>query len=292
MQLSSLGLALNPCASITVQGGVEPPSFLVEAPIKGAQLSARLVESGELPQAHEFLVAALIRGEHIDLDAQGVEELRQIGLLAEVDQLPQLVHYALPTDDALPDRSTDDSAAIREFFAREGFAELAGLLPAEHVAELGRYFQALAAEGFLGLDTDRGCCRHVAHNHPIANAFHGQLNERISQLVGKRTKPSYSFVSIYVAGGDLKWHTDRPPCEYTVTLLLDYAPLDAEGRSRWALEVTGRDGVIHDLHQRVGDALIFKGRELSHCRDVLQAGHRSASVLFHFVDEDYDGEME
>ena len=69
-------------------------------------------------------------------------------------------------------------------------------------------------------------------------------------------------------------------------------PLDAEGRSPWALKLTGRDGTIHSLHQGVGEALIFKGRELRHGRDMLPEGHRSASLLFHFVDEDYDGVME
>lgn len=355
MQLSSLGLALNPCASITIQGGVEPPSFLVQAPIKGAQISQRIVGPDELPEAHRFLASALVRGEAVeDVSAQGIAELRQIGLLAPFDELPQVVHYSLATEshstDAMsldqirasanagaaasgaalripeewadrelrfqphhhgsvwapvladgPSSTTSitddpvaelDAKATRDFFAREGFAELPNLLPPSQVAELGRYFQALAAEGFMALDLDRGCRRHVAHNHPVANFWHDQLNERVSQLVGRRTKPSYSFVSMYVAGGDLKWHTDRPPCEYTVTLLLDYAPLDEQARSRWALKVTGRDGYIHDLHQRIGDALIFKGRELSHCREVLQAGHRSASVLFHFVDADYDGVME
>jgi hypothetical protein len=55
--------------------------------------------------------------------------------------------------------------------------------------------------------------------------------------------------------------------------------------------VRARDGSTRELYQRVGDALIFKGRELKHCREVLPEGHRSASLLFHFVDADYDGVM-
>lgn len=354
MHLSSLGLALNPCASISVQGGSEPPLFLVQAPVKGAQFSVRVVDPAELPEAHRFLASALVRGEVVDqVSEQGVTELRQIGLLAPLDQLPQPVHYdlaahpaangggvrsrdqataasgepvrsrgfRLPADwtelplrflphhhgsvwaPALVEASPPSPAAndapateldtreTREFFAREGFVELADLLPASHVAELARYFWALASEGFMALDQDRGCRRHVAHSHPVADFWHDQLNERVSQLVGRRTKPSYSFVSLYLEGGDLKWHNDRPPCEYTITLLLDYAPLDDAGRSPWALQVKGRDGTLHRLHQRIGDALIFQGRELLHCRDALPAGHRSGSLLFHFVDAEFDGEM-
>ena len=355
MQLSALGLALNPCARITVQGGVEPPLFLVEAPIRGAQFSARMVSPEQLPQAHDFLVAALVRGERVDqVSADAIAELQQIGLLADRDALPRSVHYNLtghgqalgavsleqlrasdvlgepvrsrgfrmPEDWAiqnlkfhphhhasiwapvLVDEASGDAFDLRaapaaldasatcDFFSREGFAELADLLPQTHVAELGRYFQALASEGFMSRDDDRGSRRFFAHNHPVANFWHDQLNERVSQLVGRRTKPSYTFASIYLEGGELEWHTDRPPCEYTLTLLIDCAPLDEEGRSPWALKVKGRDGRIHVIHQRIGDALLFKGRELEHSRDILPSGQHSSSLLFHFVDADYEGEME
>ena len=354
MQLESLGLALNPCASISVQGGSEPPLFVVRAPIKGAQFSERLVKPDELPEAHGFLAAALVRGEAVEhVSERGIDELRGLGLLAPVEALPQPVHYdlsatrhggataAIERSQAvansgepvrsrglrLPEAWADlplrfqphhhgsvwapvladagastapnppvasgelDAAETRDFFAREGYVELRDLLPASHVAELARYFWALAGEGFLQRDDYRGCLRHVAHSHPVADFWHDQLNARVSQLVGRATKPSYSFVSLYLEGGELKWHVDRSPCEYTITLLLDYAPLDEAGRSPWALKLRARDGGTREIHQRVGDALIFKGRELKHCRDVLPAGHRSASLLFHFVDADYDGVM-
>ncbi len=292
MQLETLGLALNPCASISVQGGSEPPLFLVRAPIKGAQFSERLVKPDELPEAHGFLAAALIRGEPVDrISEQGIAELRDIGLLAPVDALPRAVAYDLGSDRLAGHVEVRDDAESRAHFEREGFAMLDGLLPADEVVELGRYYQSLAEEGFLQLDDDRGSRRHVAHSHPVADFWHRQLNERVSHLVGRATKPSYSFVSLYLEGGELKWHVDRPPCEYTITLLIDYAPLDEAGSSPWALKLRARDGSTREIHQRVGDALIFKGRELKHSREVLPEGHRSASLLFHFVDADYDGVM-
>lgn len=292
MQLETLGWALNPCASISVQGGSEPPLFLVRAPIKGAHFSERLVKPDELPEAHGFLAAALIRGEPVDrISEQGIAELRDIGLLAPVDALPRAVAYDLGVDRLAGHVEVRDDAETRAHFEREGFAMLDGLLPADEVAELGRYYQSLAEEGFLQLDDDRGSRRHVAHSHPVADFWHRQLNERVSHLVGRATKPSYSFVSLYLEGGELKWHVDRPPCEYTITLLIDYAPLDEAGSSPWALKLRARDGSTREIHQRVGDALIFKGRELKHSREVLPERHRSASLLFHFVDADYDGVM-
>lgn len=184
-----------------------------------------------------------------------------------------------------------DPDCVFQQFAQEGFAVLANLLPDSHVQELGRYFAALAAEGYLHRFSERGQDRYVTHDHPVANFWHAQLVPRISALAGKRVKPSYTFVTVYAEGGELPWHTDRDPCEYTLSLLLDYAPLTHDGVSPWPLRIRRRDASTADISQRIGEALLFKGRELTHCREVLPSGHRSVSALFHFVDHDYAGPL-
>lgn len=358
MSPKPLNLLLNPSARISVSDTESPPSFLIEAPIKGASLSSVLVSAGNLPGAHAFLRSVLIDGKQdAQIDEQTASELQRIGMFAPADALPQAVVYRIPQRapdsirpslqrsrvDDLPGRpalcvpaewsnfelrfephhhasvwapvqvaagagiedihdkrqpepeqpqTTLDDEATHGHFEREGWAILENLLPDEHLTEMGRYFQALAEQGFLSCCTDDGIRRYIAHNHPVARFWHHQLNERVSQLAGRRTRPSYAFASLYLAGGDLFWHTDRPPCEYTIALLLDYAPLDANGRSAWSLKLKGRDGTLQLVHQRIGEALVFKGRELMHGRDMLPDGHRSASLLFHFVNEDYEGELD
>lgn len=341
------GLALNTVARIECAGDGRETHFVVTAPIRGTALVTHVVAPQNWPAAHGFLVSSLLAGRtDLQVDEQSLEQLRQIGLFAPVDRLPDAVTYPFPTGKSespgfdlaasgwpnrpealkLPEEwlglplqftphgfggllaptvgqdgpSAPLGATIAQrmdtpetcaLFAEEGFAELPELLPADHVAALGSYFQTLAREGYLERHDDRGTHRHIAHNHPVSNFWHEQLTHRISHLVGRQVKPSYTYVSLYIEGGDLEWHTDRPPCEYTITLLLDYAPLDDDGQSPWALKVQARDGTIREFHQRPGDALIFKGRELRHSRDALPTGHRSASLLFHFVDFDYQGTM-
>ncbi|PKM01893.1 MAG: hypothetical protein CVV15_14045, partial [Gammaproteobacteria bacterium HGW-Gammaproteobacteria-5] len=290
MQRAGIELALNPGASIAVQGEDASPAFLVRAPVKAAALSMVLVQASNFPAAHAFLCSTLVDGRSdAPLSAQGADELLRIGLFAPRDALPQAVSYPLPTLEAsaaaqarcqsevealstdparaiqlhLPDDWREqelhfvphhhgsvwapvikpsfgasgngcvamatgrepalplDSAATHEQFTRDGFTTLQDLLPAVHVQALGQYFRELAAEGFLARDADGSTRRFMAHNDPVANFWHQQLNERVAQLAGRRTKPSYSFVSVYDQGGDLSWHTDRPPCEYTITLLID-----------------------------------------------------------------------
>ncbi|AVP96091.1 hypothetical protein C7S18_02280 [Ahniella affigens] len=96
---------------------------------------------------------------------------------------------------------------------------------------------------------------------------------------------------MYLTGSDLHWHSDRPPCEYAITLLIDYAPLTDSRYSQWSLDIENREGRVASLYQRIGDALICRGRELRHSRGVVPPGHQSLSLLYHFVDADYQGEM-
>lgn len=192
---------------------------------------------------------------------------------------------------AAPTTAQFDTTDRIDEFAREGYTSLPGLLPETQVHALGRYFRELASEGFLERHADQSILRHIAHDHPVTRFWHEQLNDRVSRLVGRKTKPSYSFVSYYLEGGDLFWHTDRDPCEYTITLLVDYDPLDADGRSAWALHLKDRQGRQRSIFQRLGDALIFKGRELPHGRDRKPDGHRSGSILFHYVDDTYEGSL-
>lgn len=208
--------------------------------------------------------------------------------LGEADCAPDGVHQAGMACSV----ESFDSESARAQLERDGYAVLDDLLPGAHVTALARYFAELTEQGYLALHTHHGLRRNTAHNHPVAKFWHAQLNERISQLAGRPTKPSYSFVSRYHTGGDLYWHTDRDACEYTVTVLLDYAPLDADGRSAWALNVRGRDGKLLAIHQKIGEALIFRGRELLHGREALPEGHRSDSLLFHFVHAEYTGSLD
>ena len=48
----------------------------------------------------------------------------------------------------------------------------------------------------------------------------------VEQAVGKSLWPTYSYFRIYDRGSDLRVHTDRESCEYTVALCLGSDPID------------------------------------------------------------------
>jgi hypothetical protein len=46
------------------------------------------------------------------------------------------------------------------------------------------------------------------------------------------------------------------------------------------------------VFQAIGDALLYRGRELPHSRDALPEGHTSTSIFFHYVREDFAGSLD
>jgi len=108
---------------------------------------------------------------------------------------------------------------------------------------------------------------------PICSILLGRMAEKISKLVGKRLKPSYSYCRVYFNGADLKPHTDRPSCEYSVTLNLSQS-------HPWTIYM-GKKGIL----QQPGDGVVYKGCEIEHSRKEFK-GDEYVQVFLHYVDAD------
>lgn len=131
-------------------------------------------------------------------------------------------------------------------------------------------------------------------------------------VIGEEVVPSYVYAASYVEHADLKPHTDRAQCEFSISFQVDYLPEQTEHRSPWGLFLWnpdfGNDQPVEyfspefpaasqsdDTNPAVflasGDGLIYKGRELIHYRYPLSASHKSTSLFFHYVPKDFQGEL-
>ena len=73
-------------------------------------------------------------------------------------------------------------------------------------------------------------------------------------------------------------------------MLIDYSP-EPDAESPWPLWLDAKHGPIA-IHQRLGDTLIYRGRELPHYRHQLPAGHTSTHLFFHYVPADFTGSLD
>jgi hypothetical protein len=176
---------------------------------------------------------------------------------------------------------TDAVAQLAPLF-QCGYVQLSGLLPPFHIGALRRYYRYHTRMGTFMFGDDQAAGRYVAYDEPTTRYFQQQLARTISDVTGRVIVPSYSYLAFYQGGATLDPHTDREACEYSLSLCIDATP-DPHTYGAWPLMLRTADGPV-SMTQGIGDALLFRGRELTHWRDQLPEGYTSSSVLFHFVD--------
>ena len=136
------------------------------------------------------------------------------------------------------------------------------------------------------------------HGDPLMETLMDLSTPVIEQNVGKKLFPTYSFFRIYDKGDDLKVHTDRESCEYTVAFCIASHPSDQpyeifigekdessdykyfhknEGFQRYKIE--------HKFPMLPNKAVIFKGMEKIHWREYCNLDHY-ITVFLHYVDQD------
>ncbi|MFL6845581.1 MAG: hypothetical protein ACJ8ER_11955 [Allosphingosinicella sp.] len=145
------------------------------------------------------------------------------------------------------------------------------------------------------------------HYKPLAYFLWG-LTPAVSALVGRELLPTYDYFRIYRRGDVCRVHSDRPSCEHSLSLTLDYSDDRA-----WELEV-GR--ARHDepsarvdedwggepftsLAMNPGDAVLYRGVEHRHGRVTPNPNGWSAHLFLHWVDREgpwrehaFDGQPE
>ena len=113
-----------------------------------------------------------------------------------------------------------------------------------------------------------------------------------SKIIGKRLMPSYSFMRIYQKTQTLESHTDRPSCQYSITVPL------CSSAARWPFFVKDGEKETVKVTMNVGDAVLYMGERVSHWREALEED-LSHNIFLHYVDADdlsyapyiYDGRL-
>jgi hypothetical protein len=180
----------------------------------------------------------------------------------------------------------------RDHYRLHGHASLPALVDAQLLAALGRYYKKVVAEGLIKYGDVQVPERYVMGNEGVARFLHLQLAGLIARITGEAIKPSYCYMACYTPGSLLYKHVDRKQCEYSITFAVDFEPAPGPGgENPWPLYLETDAGEITEVRQRLGDGLVYKGRELWHYRHALPAGQRSTHIFFHYVRADFDGPL-
>ncbi len=175
-------------------------------------------------------------------------------------------------------------------FRERNYAPLRNLIHPFNLAALRRYYRYAIRRGAIRLGDDQSARRYVAHNEPVARYFHHQIASAVSAIVGEAVKPSYVYLASYLSGAELKKHTDRQQCEFSVTLCVDFSP-EPELATSWPIRLDTSEGRA-TVFQALGDGLVYRGTKVPHYRDALGEGYTSTSIFFHYVRADFSGSLD
>jgi hypothetical protein len=193
-----------------------------------------------------------------------------------------------PSDVDPSDGATNGSGGARELCTT--FTPVAMMLHPFHLGALRLHVRRLLRLGVLQDGDGQTPLRWVQYNDPVTCWIHGYLAAGASQAAGTRVKPSYTYTIVYHDGADLPAHIDREQCEYTLSMCVDCLP-EPPSAVPWPL-ILETEAARVSVYQRIGDSLLFRGRHIRHSRPRLAAGLVVASILFHFVDDEYGGSLD
>lgn len=133
------------------------------------------------------------------------------------------------------------------------------------------------------------------HDFPPMKTFLWGLTPAMEEITGSKLIPTYNYFRIYREGDVCRVHRDRPACEHSLSLTLDYSD-DAP----WPLELGtaglegGEEPVADDfgeepkasLSMSIGDAVAYRGTDHRHGRTIPNPNMWSAHLFLHWVDRD------
>lgn len=144
------------------------------------------------------------------------------------------------------------------------------------------------------------------HYKPMLYFLWG-LTPMVSEIVGRELLPTYDYFRVYREGDVCRVHFDRPSCEHSLSLTLDYSdgePWDLQlGKTRHPapsaqVEEDFGDEPFSSLRMNVGDAVLYQGVGHRHGRTAPNPNAWSAHLFLHWVDANgpyrdqaFDGRM-
>lgn len=97
----------------------------------------------------------------------------------------------------------------------------------------------------------------------------------VSEILGEKVLPTYTYARIYKKGSELLRHRDRPACEISLTLNL---AKDCD----WPIYFERPDGSETSIELEPGDAVMYLGCQADHWRGTF-FGNEHTQVFMHYV---------
>jgi len=168
-----------------------------------------------------------------------------------------------------------------EFFDTHGYCVVKNVLSNELRDFITQYALFDAMQNYNGNVGDgQSSNAHFKYADPAMETMLVILQNIMEENTGLELFPTYSYHRVYQPGSELPTHTDRPACEISCTLCINYEYEDTN--YSWPIFVDG-----NKIELKPGDLVIYKGFEKPHWRNKFIGGNRDWHLqgFFHYVNK-------
>ena len=162
-------------------------------------------------------------------------------------------------------------------FALQGYLKVKQSLSNEIALLLSNTLLIADSQNLLAKDPDVDGASYL-YSYPVFESVLLQLMPKIEALTGLKLCPSYSYARVYREGQELKQHLDRPSCEISATLTLNY-----KSDYLWPIFVESNGQKI-PVELDVGDLMIYRGCDVTHWRERFTS-EVWMQVFLHYIDK-------
>lgn len=171
---------------------------------------------------------------------------------------------------------------MNESFDSNGYVKVDGLIDLNTIKTVSQYFENKINRGewvSKNLDEVRDSSKFGYYADPLIEVILVSAKDEIEKQTGLSLDPTYSYSRVYQGGEELLPHTDRPSCEISATINV---ACTGEPWPIW-MQYEDKDPVKCVLNP--GDAVIYKGCEVTHWRRKLPPGQLNVQFMLHYVDK-------
>ena len=166
-------------------------------------------------------------------------------------------------------------------FKEKGYVHLKDFLHKDSCKELANELKRLVNEKKTIKDVQ--CPKSEAiHGTVTFDKLLEDLTPHFEQASGLKLFPTYSYARLYNSQDEeLKLHRDRPACEISATLTLDF-----EG-DVWPIYMGANEDKSNatEVKMEIGDAVLYRGCDIYHWREPYKEGKWQVQVFLHYVDQ-------
>lgn len=170
----------------------------------------------------------------------------------------------------------------QQIYQANKFYYIKNFIPEYFVDYLRNYFDLLRQNDQVPNKGDAQVKNSLGiYGDPAFDTLLSMSTPIIENVVGKKLFPTYTYARIYLNGADLRPHLDREECEHSVSVFLG-----GKYEKIWPLWISRGMGALPEpIALYPGDALVYRGSELSHWRDEFE-GEEHFQVFLHYVESE------